>query len=477
MAGIAGRKAHVVGVQHERDPADHGRVAEGVERPGRDGAARDGPPLLRHASARAKAPPGSDDHGGNGHPVFPQSPPPVYGLRGIVTMLAPPSGRLPKFWQRPGAMRFRAVRVCHFRSRDIAQPHLHKDWHLAIQVADTTLRSPVLLAPMAGITDLPFRRLVARFGAGLVVSEMVASQEMVQARPGTRERAELGAGVEGTAVQIAGREAHWMAEAARLVEGMGARIIDINMGCPAKKVDERLVGLGADARPRPCAAADRGGGGRGEGAGHAQDAARLGRRLPQRAEIARRAEAAGVAMITIHGRTRCQFYKGRADWAAIRPVGGGAIPVIANGDIVSTATARAALAASGAAGVMIGRGAQGRPWALAAVAAAAGGPRGRAPAAGRRPGRHGGRTLRGMLAFYGRDLGLRVARKHLGWYMDEAGTPPALRREVLTAPTPGAVCACCPRRSAVSRRPHEDLRRQALGLAARAGLPARSGRP
>jgi tRNA-dihydrouridine synthase B len=173
---------------------------------------------------------------------------------------------------------------------------------------------------MAGITDLPFRRLVARFGAGLVVSEMVASQEMVQARPGTRDRAELGAGVENTAVQLAGREAHWMAEAARMVEAMGARVIDINMGCPAKKVTNgwsgsallrdldhalRLVDAVVGAVKVPVTLKTRLG----------WDDACL-----NAADLARRAEAAGIRMITIHGRTRCQFYKGRADWAAIRRV-------------------------------------------------------------------------------------------------------------------------------------------------------------
>jgi tRNA-dihydrouridine synthase B len=297
---------------------------------------------------------------------------------------------------------------------------------------------------MAGITDLPFRRLVARFGAGLVVSEMVASQEMVQARPGTRDRAELGAGVENTAVQLAGREAHWMAEAARMVEAMGARVIDINMGCPAKKVTNgwsgsallrdldhalRLVDAVVGAVKVPVTLKTRLG----------WDDACL-----NASDLARRAEAAGIRMITIHGRTRCQFYKGRADWAAIRRVVDAAsIPVIANGDIVSTDTARDALEASGAAGVMIGRGAQGRPWLLAQVA---GRLAGRTPPAAPK-----GAALtdmvaahyEDMLAFYGPDLGARVARKHLGWYMDEAATPAPLRRDVLTA-APSRVLAALP---------------------------------
>jgi tRNA-dihydrouridine synthase B len=298
---------------------------------------------------------------------------------------------------------------------------------------------------MAGITDLPFRRLVRRFGAGLVVSEMVASQEMVQAKPGVRERAELGLAVDGTAVQLAGREARWMAEAARMVEASGARIIDINMGCPAKKVTKGLSGSALMRTPdhalRLIEAV----------VGAVGVPVTLKTRLGwndeclNAADLARRAEAAGVAMITIHGRTRCQFYSGTADWAAIAPVVEAvSVPVVANGDIVSPATARAALKASGAAGVMIGRGARGRPWALAEVAAAlAGRPAPQVPQ---------GAALSDMVAghyadtlsFYGRDLGLRVARKHLGWYMDTGGTPPALRREVLTAPDPARVLRLLP---------------------------------
>lgn len=316
---------------------------------------------------------------------------------------------------------------------------------MSIQVADIEFTPPVFLAPLAGITDLPFRQLVASFGAGLVVSEMVASQEMVQAKPGVRERAELGLGDGHTAVQLAGRDARWMAEAARMVEANGARLIDINMGCPAKKVVNGYSGSALmrdlDHALRLIEAV----------VGAVSIPVTLKTRLGWDADmlnapdLAARAESAGVRMVTIHGRTRCQFYKGRADWAAIASVKQAvAVPVIANGDITDAATARAALDASGADGVMIGRGAQGRPWLLAHVAAEVfGAPRPAVPEAGDlidMVSKH----YEAMLAFYGTDLGHRVARKHLGWYMDDAGTEPGLRRAVLTEKSPAAVLSLLP---------------------------------
>ncbi|MFC3616304.1 tRNA dihydrouridine synthase DusB [Lutimaribacter marinistellae] len=312
--------------------------------------------------------------------------------------------------------------------------------NVTLRLADTALLPPVVLAPMAGITDRPFRDLVARFGAGLVVSEMVASQEMVQAKPGVREKAELSADVENTAVQLAGREAHWMAEAARQVADRGARIIDINMGCPAKKVTNGYSGSALLKTPDHALRLI-------EAVVEAVDVpvtlkTRLGwdDTLLNAPDVARRAEGAGVRMVTIHGRTRCQFYKGRADWRAIRRVKEAVgVPVVANGDIVDATTARTALEQSGADGVMIGRGAQGRPWRLAEIAHALYG----TPAPHVPEGRDLVRMVQdhyeAMLGFYGRDLGLRVARKHLGWYMDVAGTGPALRRAVLTSRDPEEV--------------------------------------
>jgi tRNA-dihydrouridine synthase B len=301
------------------------------------------------------------------------------------------------------------------------------------------LDPPVALAPMAGITDLPFRRIARRFGAGLVTSEMVASREILSGAVEARARAELGADEPGTAVQLAGCDAGLMAEAARLVAGQGARQIDLNMGCPAKRVTSGWAGAALmrapDAALRIIAAV----------VAAVEVPVTLKVRLGwddgarNAAAIARAAEAAGVRQIAVHGRTRAQFYTGRADWTAIAEVVQAVrIPVVANGDITGTQAARAALAASGAAAVMVGRGAQGRPWLPGQIAAnLAGRP---APEAPR------GADLaelviehhEAMLSHYGRDLGIRCARKHLRWYLDAAGAAP---RDLLTLTDPAAIHA------------------------------------
>lgn len=301
-------------------------------------------------------------------------------------------------------------------------------------------RPIVALAPLAGITDLPFRQRVSRFGADFVTSEMVASQEMVQAKASVRARAELGLDQAATAVQLAGRDPLWMGEAARLVADQGARVIDINMGCPAKKVTSgasgaalmrdlplarQLIAAVVAASPVPVTLK-----------------CRLGWDADQRnaVDLARMAEDLGVQRLVVHGRTRQQFYKGRADWHAIAEiVQAVGIPVLANGDITDADSARAALAESGAAGVMVGRGAQGRPWALAEIRSALTGDP--APDVPKEQdlldlivAHHGD-----MLAFYGTDLGQRIARKHLDWYIAPLNPPAALRNAILTSRIPDEV--------------------------------------
>lgn len=315
-----------------------------------------------------------------------------------------------------------------------------------IILGDTRLGPPVFLAPMAGITDLPFRRAVTRHGgAGLMVSEMVASTEMVTPRPSTRAAVRAKALTEGVlpvSVQIAGREAGAMAETARIVAGMGARIVDINMGCPAKKVTGGLSGA-ALMRDLDHAL----------GLIDAVVAAvpdlpvTLKMRLGwdddclNAAELARRASDAGVRMLAVHGRTRAQFYKGTADWAAIAGVANlpGRPPLVANGDVIDAASARAALARSGADAVMVGRGAQGAPWRLAQIAHALWGTPAPTVPQGAALAEAVVEHYEDILSLYGRDLGLRVARKHLGWYAEANGAPN--RAELLSAATPEATVA------------------------------------
>ena len=316
-----------------------------------------------------------------------------------------------------------------------------------LKIGDIEIANRVLLAPMSGVTDAPFRRLTAALGAGLVVSEMTASDDLVNGRPMSRLRCEA-TGVGPHVVQLAGCEVKWMAEGARIAEAAGAEIIDLNMGCPARHVTGgqsgsalmrdldhalRLIEATISAVKVPVTLK-----------------MRLGwdDRSLNAPELARRAEAAGVQLITVHGRTRCQFYKGEADWAAVRAVKDAiAVPLVVNGDITSFEKAVSALEMSGADAVMVGRGAQGQPWL---------------------PGQIGRRLESGVVeaapslteqlkhiralydevcVHYGLRIGLRHARKHLGWALEIAARysrAPALtlktwRERILTSDDPHRV--------------------------------------
>ncbi|RDJ20399.1 tRNA dihydrouridine synthase DusB [Bosea caraganae] len=307
-------------------------------------------------------------------------------------------------------------------------------------IAKVAMASRALLAPMSGVTDVVMRRIAARYGAGLVVSEMVASDEFVRGSEEARLRAE-GTGVHPHVVQLAGCDPHWLGEAARLAEATGADIVDINMGCPAKRVTGGWAGS-ALMRDLDHALSLV------EAAVAAVDVPvtvkmRLGwddasRNAP---ELAKRAVDAGAAMITVHGRTRQQFYKGSADWAAIKAVrAAGDFPLVANGDIETTEDARTCLERSGADLVMVGRAALGRPWLVGAIGAALEGREVIALGTEEKLA-VAQEHYEGLLSLMGREQGVRHARKHLAAYADEAvasGCEPdaAARRLLLTTDDP-----------------------------------------
>lgn len=315
------------------------------------------------------------------------------------------------------------------------------------RIGPITPLNAVLLAPMSGITDAPFRRLAAKLGAGLVVSEMTASDDLARGRPMSVLRSEA-AGIGPHVVQLAGCETHWMAEGARIAEAAGADIIDINMGCPARHVTNGEAGSALmrdlDHALRLIEAT----------IGAVKIPVTLKMRLGwdhqslNAPDLARRAEAAGIRMITVHGRTRCQFYKGTADWRAVRAVKDAiGIPLVVNGDILSYDDARTALDRSGADAVMIGRGAQGQPWLPGQIGRRlAGADVETAPALDIQLG-YVTALYEEILSHYGTRIGGRHARKHLGWALDVAAHSAAAsadllkrwRQRVLTSEQPSDV--------------------------------------
>ncbi|HEX4799863.1 MAG TPA: tRNA dihydrouridine synthase DusB [Sphingomicrobium sp.] len=309
-----------------------------------------------------------------------------------------------------------------------------------IRIGPIEVASPVILAPMTAVTDLPFRRAVKRYGAGLTVTEMIASQAMIRETRQSLQKCMWDPAEEPVSMQLAGCESHVMAEAAKLNEQRGAAIIDINMGCPVKKVVNGWAGsaLMRDLR----------------GAAAIIDATVKAVKVPvtlktrmgwdhnslNAPELARIAEDLGVQMITIHGRTRCQMYKDEADWSFVRKVKEAvSIPVIVNGDINSIDDAGEALRQSGADGVMIGRGAYGRPWFVAQVMSDLGG-------GGHRPDPSLDEQLatmleqyQEMLELYGTHTGVNLARKHIGWYTKGLPGSAELRNTVNQQDDPAVV--------------------------------------